>query len=127
MKIQGPKNPQVEILSNTKSLKQETVKEVKTAETDKVDAGVSQSLQYLEKAIQETHLSLEDIHSFIDEERLDNVLVSLERVESKRPRLTDEDLLHLADKTASAMEAQSESMQHLHHSPSPNRVAELLT
>lgn len=71
---------------------------------DLVDSKLSQALQDTVKGIQERQMTPAEVHSDVDEVRASGLLKSMD-VEGSKQRLSDEELLKLADKVASDSQA----------------------
>ena len=75
--------------------------------------------------IERSGLSAGDIHSGVDEAKVNGFLQSME-AQSKQPQMSEEDLLALADKTAHAQRANPQAATNTFNSLDPQRVAELV-
>jgi len=94
---------------------------------ESVDAKLSAALSFLTTAISESGLTAGQIHSQVDESRLENVLKSLDRVEAKRPQYDSERILQLSNRVAQAIEADSQGALAAFKTPNAARVADLLS
>lgn len=94
--------------------------------TDSVDTKLAATLNAVTQAISESGLTAGQLHSFVDEKRLDSVLKSLDRVEGKRPEIDPAHLKELSEKIASKMESNPQAALQAFKPLDPSRVAELL-
>lgn len=130
MKVSG-KGPQVPIdfvqASNSLKNRSEVSGSEKSAAGDKVDARLSQVLSSITAAIAESGLTAGQLHSEVDENRLQHILDSFDRVEAKRPEVDWEKVLQLADSLQEEMVSDPEAAIAAFKKPNPERVADLLS
>ena len=89
-----------------------------------VDAKLSQTLRDTVDAIARSGMSPGDVHSDVQDSAL-GLLHSME-VEAKRPRLSDEDLLGLADRVSAQMKAAPKAALAAFSKPDSDRVSDLV-
>jgi len=94
---------------------------------DSVDAQLSAALNFITNAISDSGLTAGQIHSQVDESRLENVLHNLERVEAKRPQYDTQRILELSDRVVAAMASDSPGALAAFKTPDAARVADLLS
>jgi hypothetical protein len=129
MKIQGGNNGNRPIdfnqIKNEKIEKSESP--VTSTKGDSVDAKLSAALNFITSAISDSGLTAGQIHSNVDESRLENVLENLERVEAKRPQYDSQRILELSDRVVQAMANDSSGALAAFKTPDVARVADLLS
>ncbi|MBN8555569.1 MAG: hypothetical protein J0L93_09005 [Deltaproteobacteria bacterium] len=93
--------------------------------SDSVDTRVSQALSQALEQISQSGLSAGDVHSEVDEKKIAGLLNSFE-VDSKRSRMSDQDLEKMADKVSTEMKANPQAASRAFKSIEADRVAELV-
>ncbi len=128
MKIQGGNNGNRPVDFNAiKSDKNEKPSSTSSsAKGDSVDAKLSAAINFITNAISDSGLTAGQIHSNVDEARLENVLNSLERVEAKRPQYDSQRILELSDRVASAIGSDTTAALAAFKTPDVARVADLI-
>lgn len=127
MKIQGGNGAGPVDLAQVKAKKEaEASKESKKVANDSVDAKLSKTLSSLTEQIANSGLTAGELHSNIDEDRLQKVLDSIDRVDGKQPRVSDDQLLEIADRIADRILAEPQRAVAAYGSVNASRAAELL-
>jgi hypothetical protein len=96
------------------------------ASSDRVSAKLSQVLSSITDAIAESGLTAGQLHSNVDEARLNSILDSLDRIEAKRPEVDMAKLLQMTDRVSSQMLSRPEDAVAAFKKPDPSRVSELI-
>lgn len=89
------------------------------------DEEIAKALQDTVQDIQESGISAGDVHSRVDESRISGFLKSID-IQGKQPRMSDDEVLKLADKVAEATEANPADASAAFNAPDATRVAELV-
>lgn len=130
MKVQGGNSSGPIDINQAKANKakdQASVEAKVSAQKDLVDTKLSQTLDNLTKAIADSGLTAGELHSHVDEDRLNRVLESIDRVDAKQPRLSDDQLLALSDRLVENMTQNPQKAASVFGSLNPSRVADLLS
>ncbi len=128
MKIDRPASPPVDFQKRMEQRKQAAPKEV--ADTDKQQkssspAEVDRVLNKVVKDIEKSGLSASEMHSSVDEAKVNGFLRSID-AESRQPRMSDDAVLALADKVAKTQQADAQAAAATFNPLDPERVAELV-
>ncbi len=86
---------------------------------------IAKALESTVEDIGKSGVSAGDVHSKADEARITGFLKSID-VQGKQPRLSDGDVLKLADKVASSTQADPQQASAAFNTPDATRVAELV-
>lgn len=101
--------------------------ETLSASSDSVDAKLSQTLTELTKAIEESGLTPAQLHSGIDEKRLERLFESFDRVSGKQPQLPEEQLLAMSDRLRESLQNNPQKALSAFRDLDPVRVSDLLS
>lgn len=128
MKINGPQSPQQPVsLDQVRQQKTEKAKQTEQTSSpkDNVDTKLSKALSDVVTAIESFGISAGEVHSQIEPAQV-AVLLSEAKPSVARPKMSDEYLLSLTDRTNAALQESPESAQNLFVDLRPSRVLELL-
>lgn len=130
MKIQGggPNNPiDLQKVKNQKEISKNEAAASKAASGDQVSAKLSQTLQSITEQIQNSGLSIGEIHSNVNEDRAMALLGSFDRIgEGKQPRLPDAEILNMADKLSEFLSGNPAEASQAFNVPDRSRVEDLI-
>ena len=93
--------------------------------SDSVDTRVSQALSQALDQITRSGLSIGEVHSEVDEQKIAGLLNSFE-VDSKRARMSDQDLEKMAEKVSAEIKSNPQAASRAFKSINADRVAELV-
>lgn len=128
MKINGPQSPQQPVsLDQVRQQKSEKAKQAEQSESlkDNVDTKLSKTLADVVTAIESFGISAGEVHSQIEPSQV-AVLLSEAKPSVARPKMSDEYLLSLTDRTNAALVSSPKTAQNLFTELRPGRVLELL-